>query len=96
MSQTVLVTTQGNKHYITDRTIELAFLDLVSVGYSPVEASNNALALVIGRIEAEELSSQDLVYGKSDFTDELTVLATYNSRRSRHSRVYDTARSANG
>lgn len=79
MTQTVMVTTSGTKTYITDRDIENAFRDLISVGFAPVEASDQALLLCIGRAEAEDLSIQNLLYGQSDFPEELALLAKVNS-----------------
>ena len=80
MSNTVLVTTLGNKHYINDKQISEAFKELIDAGYSPVESADGALSLVIARIEAEELSSEDFLYSKTDFPNELKFLAIFNSR----------------
>jgi hypothetical protein len=80
MSSTVLVTTLGNKHYITDKQIADAFRELVDVGYSPVESAECALSLIIARIEADELSSEDFLYSRTDFPDELKFLASFNSK----------------
>ena len=79
MSSTVLVTTSGTKTYITDRDIENAFRELISVGFTPLEASDQALLLCIGRAEASDMSTQSLLYGQSDFPQELALLARVNS-----------------
>ena len=80
MTNTVFITTNGNKHYITDKQIELAFKELIDAGYTPIESADHALSLVIARIESDELSPEDFIYGKSDFQSELTFLAQFNSK----------------
>jgi hypothetical protein len=80
MTNTVFITTHGNKYYITDKEIELAFKELINAGYTPIESADHALSLVIARIESDELSAEDFIYGKSDFQSELAFLAQFNSR----------------
>jgi hypothetical protein len=80
MTNTVFITTHGNKHYITDKEIELAFKELINAGYTPIESADHAMSLVIARIESDELSAEDFIYGKSDFQSELTFLAHFNSK----------------
>lgn len=79
MSQTVMITSTGAKVYISDRDVELAFAELMRLGFTPTEAAENSLTLVIGRAEAQELSVEALLYGQSDFPEELALLAKVNS-----------------
>jgi hypothetical protein len=74
-----MITTSGSKVYIQDRDIESAFRELLSVGFSPLEASEQALSLCIGRAEASDMSIQSLLYGQSDFPEELQLLGRVNS-----------------
>lgn len=81
MTSTVLITSSGQKHYISDQDIASAFRELLAVGYSTIEASDLALSIVIARHEADDLNHTDLLYGRSDYTQELAVLASFNSKR---------------
>lgn len=80
MSSTVMISTTGVKTYITDTEITNAFKELVSVGYTPLEASDLALSICIARHELDSLSITDAIYSKSDFHEELKSLAAYNSK----------------
>jgi hypothetical protein len=81
MSSIVMVSTYGTKHYINDNQISEAFKELLDVGYSPIQASELAIDLVVARIEADELSSEDFIYSKSDYQTQLTFLSHFNSRK---------------
>lgn len=80
-NNTVMVSTNGIKSYISDQEIADAFKELLDVGYTPIEASELALSICIARHELDSLDTTDFIYSKSDFATELSILASFNSKK---------------
>lgn len=80
MEDYVFTSSTGAKHYIKDKDLSQAYRDLLRAGYEMDEASDLAVDIVIGRIEASELSMKDFLFGNSRYASQLDLLAQLNTK----------------
>ena len=76
----VFVSSSGNKHYISDKDLTSAYKDLLKAGYELGKASELAIDIVIGRIEATELEVVDILYQNTRYPNQVKLLAELNSK----------------
>jgi hypothetical protein len=84
MEDYVFISSVGNKHYITDNDLSIAYRDLLTAGYGVDKASELAIDICIGRIEATELDIKDFLYNNSRYASQLMLLANLNTKISRN------------